>query len=88
MNNKQLRAAIDNGKLVQPISGPTPPPRCRYEPRTKYDPQPWTCGTYRYKANELETVFRDPIDYQRWLKSSRADAGTPEPRSNHAGGVA
>lgn len=86
----ELRLAIENGQQVFPVFGPVDQKPVKYDPRTKYDPQPWNNGTYRYNSRELEIKRRDPMSYQRWLKSEAANVGEvyADTRSKHAGGVA
>lgn len=55
-NNKgpktaELRKLVAKGATLRPVFGLKDP--VHYEPRTKYDPQPWTDGNFRYHAWEL-----------------------------------
>lgn len=68
MTGLKLRKAIKEGKLVKAVFGPDNLPPCWHQPRTEFDPKPWTNGVFRYNATELEIVYRDPVDYQRWLR--------------------
>ena len=90
MTNAKLRQAINNGRIVVPITRPEGQRPVEYKPRNQFDPQPWTDEVYRYQANELELLYRDPVSYQRWLKAKAANVGETyaDTRSNHAGGVA
>ncbi len=48
---RQLLREVAEGKTVRPVWGLTNP--VHHEPRTKFDPQPWTDGFFRYHAWEL-----------------------------------
>lgn len=50
---KQLRNHIAAGKKAVPVFGPGNPRAVRHEPRTRFDPKPWTDGVYRYFTWEL-----------------------------------
>jgi len=47
---------------VEAVFGPGHKPACYYEPRTKFDPQPWTDGFFRYHAWELCVVDLTAVD--------------------------
>lgn len=47
-----LRQTERDGVLIRPVFRTTGKVCC-YEPRTKYDPMPWTDGFFRYHAWEL-----------------------------------
>lgn len=47
---------------IEAVFGPDNKPTCYYEPRTKFDPQPWTDGFFRYHAWELCAVALNADD--------------------------
>jgi hypothetical protein len=51
---RQLRRLADSGETVVPVFGLKQP--VRHEPRSKFDPKPWTDGTFRYQTWELTTA--------------------------------
>lgn len=57
-NTRQLVKAAAAGKVIRPVWGLQNP--VHHEPRTKFDPQPWTDGWFRYHAWELHA--EDPKD--------------------------
>lgn len=70
MTSRMLGKAVQEGKRVLPLIRPEGQKDVYWEARNQYDPKPWTDGTYRYSAPELEIVYRDPMDYQRWLQTT------------------
>jgi len=51
---QQLRRAASEGRQVLPVFGrPVGAPSAKYDPRTRFDPKPWSDGTFRYSAWEL-----------------------------------
>lgn len=54
---KELRSLLDQGKEARPVFGPGVGfPPVKHDPRTKFDPRPWTDGTFRYHTWELTVV--------------------------------
>ena len=89
MTGLKLRKAIQEGKLVVPISRPEHQKPCWFDDRVRYDPKPWTDGTFRYSAPELEIIYRDPVDFQRWLNNEATHTGRGmKVREAHGVGVA
>lgn len=53
-STRELLKLVATGAKLQPVFGAPMGDRVmRHEPRTKFDPQPWTDGLYRWHAWEL-----------------------------------
>jgi hypothetical protein len=53
---REILTQVRAGRV--PVSSVGPEYVVQYAPRSKYDPQPWTNGAYRYSGREVHTVIQ------------------------------
>lgn len=79
--NPQLRRGIDAGKLAFPVFGrPVGQKPVTYQPRTGFDPKPWTDGFFRYFGWELtlETPHVETVTDGAWAEQRHEIEDTTE----------
>lgn len=91
--NLQLRKGIKTGKVAFPVFGrPVGQKPVTYQPRTNFDPKPWSDGFFRYFGWELtlESPHAPEVTDGQWAdqKHMVEDTTTFAHNMAHAAGVA